>query len=271
VGVPVVAGGVDHSCMSLGAGLDRPERMYLSLGSSNWLTVSTPSPILDTVHHPYVFDHVIDGLYVSALSTFAGGSSISWLAGLFEIDVAEMLEVADRAAAGTGLVVVPTLGGGTVAEGGPDVRGVFAGLDLGHGRGDIARAVVEGVAYSLANTAQLLGEHIALPDEIVAVGGGARSTLLMQTLADVLDRRIVRVPNDQHAAALGAAALGLLGIGAWTDLEPLRANLVPVSVYEPDAARQSVHDDARTLFSATADFARSSAPLVRALRTRSEE
>jgi len=267
-GVRVVAGGVDNSCMSLGAGLDRPNQMYLSLGSSNWLTVSSPAPILDTVQHPYVFDHVIEGLYVSALSTFAGGSSISWLANLFEMKVADMLELADRSAPGSAPIVVPTLGGGTVAEGGPEVRGVIAGLDLGHGRGELARAVVEGVAYSLAGTAALLSEHVPIPEEIVAVGGGARSALLMQTLADVLDRRIVRVPNDQHAAALGAAALALLGIGAWDDLSPLRSQLSPTEVYSPRASRAAANAAARTLFEAAAEFAKATAPLGRALRTR---
>lgn len=275
-GVPVVAGGVDNSCMALGAGLDRAGRCYLSLGSSNWLTVASPEPVLDATHRPYVFDHVLPGLRVSAFSTFGGGSSLNWLAGLLRREVPELLVEAEAEPAGSrGLVCVPTLAGGTVAEGGSDVRGSFSGLDLGHGAGALTRSVLEGIAFSLANTAELLTRHVELPAEILAVGGGARSALLLQSLADVLGRRVVRVANDQQSAALGAAALGFLGAGVWRDTSPLDAALQTTEAFAPDPANRAALDAARHAFDAVAAAAKAEAPALVSARkasvTHSEE
>jgi xylulokinase len=205
---------------------------------------------------------------VSAFSTFGGGSSLNWLAGLLGREVPELLDAAGHEPAGArGLVCVPTLAGGTVAEGGSEVRGSFSGLDLGHGAGTLTRAVLEGIAFSLGRTAELLAEHVELPDEILAVGGGARSALLLQSLADVLGRRVIRVANDQQSAALGAAVLGFLGVGVWQDTTPLDAALQATESFSPDAATQSALAAARQAFDAAAEAAKAEAPgLSRARR-----
>ncbi|GLY20338.1 FGGY family carbohydrate kinase [Micromonospora sp. NBRC 101691] len=225
-GVPVVAGGVDNSCMALGAGLDRPGEAYLSLGSSNWVTVAGAEPVLDPVGRPYVFDHVLPGLYVSALSTFGGGSSLTWLAALLgrEDDLDSLFDEAAAVPVGAdGLTCVPTLAGGTVAEGGPAVRGAYLGLDLGHTHGHLARALVEGIGFSLADAARTMLAVAPADREISATGGGARGALMLQVLADLLGRPVSRPDDAQHGAALGAAALALLGTGTWTDTAPLRS------------------------------------------------
>ncbi|WP_341720618.1 FGGY family carbohydrate kinase [Micromonospora sp. FIMYZ51] len=223
-GVPVVAGGVDNSCMALGAGLDRAGGAYLSLGSSNWVTVAGTEPVLDPVTRPFVFDHVLPDLYVSALSTFGGGSSLSWLATLLgrDGDLDGLLDAAAGAPVGAnGLTCVPTLAGGTVAEGGPAVRGAFLGLDLGHTPADLARALVEGIGFSLADAAAALLAPAPTGTPISATGGGARAGLLLQVLADLIGRPVHRPDDAQHGAALGAATLALLGVGAWPDSAPL--------------------------------------------------
>lgn len=275
-GIPVVAGGVDNSCMALGAGLDAEGRCFLSLGSSNWLTIAGRDPVLDAQHRPYVFEHVLAGLQVSAFSTFGGGSSLRWLADLLGRDIPQLLEAAAEEPIGArGLICVPTLAGGTVAEGGSDVRGAFSGLDLSHGVGAMTRAVVEGIAFSMARTAELLAAHVAVPETIVAVGGGARSGLLLQTLADALDRRIVAVANDQHAAALGAAALGFLGVSLWEDTEPLRRALHSTRQFTPDARHRDVLTAARNAFDEASESTRRESDGLKALRlishTRPEE
>lgn len=270
VGTPVVAGGVDNACMALGAGLDAEGRTYLSLGSSNWLTVASRVPVLDAVHRPFVFAHVLPGLNISALSTFGGGSSLNWLAEVFDIEVAELL--ADAAGVPTGahgVVCVPALAGGTVLEGGSEVRGAFVGLELGHGRGDLARAVLEGIALALGRASEELSKHVELPSEILAVGGGARSDTLLQALSDVLDRRITRVANDQQSATLGAAVLGFMGVELWESTEPMHAALERTAEYSPNTANQAVLALAREAFEIASGAARSQAPALAALRTAS--
>ncbi|WP_089155455.1 xylulokinase [Micromonospora sp. NBS 11-29] len=234
-GVPVVAGGVDNSCMALGAGLDRAGGAYLSLGSSNWVTVAGTEPVLDPVARPFVFDHVLPDLYVSALSTFGGGSSLTWLAGLLgrDGDLDALLDAAAAAPVGAnGLTCVPTLAGGTVAEGGPTVRGAYLGLDLGHTHGDLARALVEGIGFSLADAAATMLAPAPAGTSISATGGGARAGLLLQVLADLIGRPVHRPDDAQHGAALGAATLALLGVGAWSDTTALHTT-------RPSAVRMS--------------------------------
>ena len=74
----VVCGGVDNSCMALGARGIANNRVYLSLGSSAWIAVIADKPILDFQYKPFVFAHVIPGMYASATSIFAAGTSMRW-------------------------------------------------------------------------------------------------------------------------------------------------------------------------------------------------
>src|SRR5665647_3049568 len=135
-GTPVFAGAVDNSAMALGSRGVTNGRIYASLGSSSWMTVTADRPVLDTRLRPYVFAHVIPGYFVSAMSTFSSGTSIEWLhdrlgAGL---TLSAFLDDGAALAADCGVpTFVPTLGGGTPLEGGSEVRGVLAGLDLAHG------------------------------------------------------------------------------------------------------------------------------------------
>ena len=78
-GVLVVCGGVDNSCMALGAKNIRDGRVYTSLGSSAWIAVSSEKPVLDKQYKPYVFAHVIPGMFTSAVSIFSAGTSFAWV------------------------------------------------------------------------------------------------------------------------------------------------------------------------------------------------
>ena len=77
--VKVACGGVDNSCMALGARNTREGRVYTSLGSSAWIAVSSSKPVLDLKTKPYVFTHVMPGMFTSAVSIFAAGRSFRWL------------------------------------------------------------------------------------------------------------------------------------------------------------------------------------------------
>ncbi len=263
-GTTVVTGGVDNSCMALGAGVDRDAQAYMSLGSSNWISVASQSAILDDTVRPFVFDHVIPGLYVSALSTFGGGSSLEWLVHMIgrDGDIDALVEEVSRVPVGAnGVVCVPTLAGGTVAEGGPEVRGAFTGLDLRHNHADLARAVLEGVGFSLETAAATMLARVPAGEPITAIGGGARSREMLQILADLLDRPVVRPAAEQHGAALGAATLAHLGVGSWTDTSPLHAGRTIALRVTPDPSRRMAYDLARARFAASQSAARSLAEL----------
>jgi len=236
-GVKVVCGGVDNSCMALGARNIADGRVYTSLGSSAWIAVSSKHPVLEAERRPFVFAHVIPKMFTSAVSIFAAGSALKWVrdtmcgdlvarAGEQGRDPYELMnEAAARSPVGArGLLFNPSLAGGTSQEASPHVRGAFSGLDLGHRQEDLIRACLEGVALNLGTVLELLrgytgmgGGAVGAGPEMVMVGGGSKSPLWLQIFADVYGMDVLKTNVDQDAGSLGAAALGAVGCGLWRD------------------------------------------------------
>jgi len=219
--VVVVAGGVDNSCMALGAGNIQAGRIYAALGSSSWLTLCDTVPILDNELRPFVFAHVMPGLYNSAVSTFSSGTSATWATQTFlaDISIDALVGLGTQVAPGSGGVIfVPSINGGTVLEGGPDVRGSLVQLSSSHGPKHIARAVLESIPLALRRALDRLRDLTEVQQRMVVTGGGARNDDWLQIYADVLACTLVKTNVDQQTATLGAAALALVGVGLWTDL-----------------------------------------------------
>lgn len=160
--VKVVCGGVDNSCMALGARNIAEGRVYTSLGSSSWIAVSSEKPILDFRKTPFVFTHVIPEMFTSAVSIFSAGSSLKWVrdnmcGNLLQIsekdgrDAYELMnDLAAKSPVGShNLLFDPSLAGGSSQDASPHIRGAFAGLDLGHTQSDIIRSCMEGIAMNL--------------------------------------------------------------------------------------------------------------------------
>ncbi|PSJ61713.1 xylulokinase [Kumtagia ephedrae] len=282
-GVKVVAGGVDNSCMALGASTFGEGDAFSSMGSSSWLTVSSAEPLLDDVVRPYAFAHVVPGMFISATSIFSSGTSVNWVRENLMADIEAraivegrdvheaLTELALAAPCGArGLLFVPTLGGGTSFEGGPAVRGGFVGLDLQHGRADIMRATLEGIALGLRVALDELRRMTPIRDEMIMVGGGARSAVWRHIFADVFGCTILKTGVDQQAAALGAAGLALVGMGAWPDFEPIRGLHVAEDRTRPDVEAAPVYEAALAAYRVAArQQAELSGPLS-ALRTVSQ-
>lgn len=228
--IKVVAGGVDNSCMALGARSFEEGRVYNALGSSSWVAVASGSPLLDNRSRPYVFTHVIPGLFMSATSIFSAGTSFRWLrdqicqsivseAEMKNVDPYELMTAeAEKSPVGSNSIIFnPSLAGGNLLDASPNIRGAFMGLDLGHTRADLIRSAMEGVALGLRVALDELRRLTRVADEMTVVGGISRSGLWRQMLADVYQMNIVKTNIDQQAAALGAAALAAVGTGLWSD------------------------------------------------------
>ena len=278
-GVKVVAGGVDNSCMALGARTFREGDIFSSMGSSSWLTVSSAVPLLDARVRSYAFAHVVPGMFISATSIFSSGTTIDWVRDTLFGDVveeanrsgAEVHALLDGLAAqsprgANGLLFVPTLGGGTSLEGGPSVRGALIGLDLLHARADILRAAFEGVALALRAALDELRRMTAVGGEIIMVGGGARSAFRRQIIADVFDMTVLKSGIDQQAAALGAAALAFVGTGLWKDFEPVLALHAAEHRVSPTPQAKDLYGVALKAFKAAAASQSELAGLLAVLR-----
>ena len=233
-GIEIMAGGVDNSCMALGAMACKNGRTYLALGSSAWIVVSSENPVVDASTKPFVFSHVVPDQYVSATSIFSAGSSLQWVrnhlckdlvrqAEVEGMDVYDLMiqEAAQSPLGANGLIFNPNLAGGTSQDYHPNQRGAFAGLDLGHTRQDVIRATLEGITLGLRVALDNLRGLAEVNEPMLVVGGGGTSAFWRQMLADAFGLKIVKSNVDQDAAALGAAAIAAVGSGLWADFKPM--------------------------------------------------
>ena len=233
MGLPVVAGGVDNSCMALGAGNTRAGRVYNSQGSSSWIAATAEKPLLDARMRPFVFAHVLPGLFNSAIGIFSTGTSLRWVRDQLCPDLVEqarergadvydlMTALAAASPAGArGVIFHPNMAGGSSLDPSIHLRGAFLNLDLSHTRADLLRAVLEGIALQGRVALDALRSLYPVSADMIVVGGGSRSRLWRQIHADAYRARVVKTRIDQQAAALGAAALAFTGIGLWPDTEP---------------------------------------------------
>ncbi len=245
-GLVVMSGGVDNSCMALGAGNLKAGRVYLSLGSSAWIAVSSENPVIDSTIKPFVFDHVVPGLYTSATSIFSAGSSLRWvneticpafkeMALSNDRDVYDLLvESAMKSPVGSnGIIFNPSLAGAPAAYPGRNVRGAFLGLELRHSISDVIRAVLEGITLDLCLMHRKLEDICDIDKNIVIVGGGSKNKAWIQMFADVFDRTFTRINIEQDAASLGAAAIAAVGSGIWKDYSVIEKVIKRVESIEP--------------------------------------
>lgn len=250
----VVAGGVDNSCMALGARCFEEGRVYNSQGSSSWIAVTSSKPLLDDSFRPFVFTHVVPGLFTSAIGVFATGSSFRWMRDHMAQDLVNEAEeagrdvydlMADLASSSppgaNNLFFNPSLAGGSSLDESINVRGALFGLDLGHSRADVIRAVMEGIAMEEGKGLEELRRLWPISDEMVVVGGGGRSSLWRQIHADIYQSRIVKTNIDQQAAALGAATVAAVGVGIWEDFSRVDSIHQVESVSHPDPENVAVY------------------------------
>lgn len=251
----VICGGVDNSCMALGARSFQNGRAYTSLGSSSWIAICGDTPIVDTAHKPYVFSHVVDGLFTSATSIFAAGSSLRWARDVICPDVlaaeqsgalpdayVAMNEMAARSPIGAnGLIFNPSLAGGAMIEESKNICGGYVGLNLRHNRDDLIRATMEGITYNLYYAMNLLSEYAPGIREMLLVGGGSKSPFWRQMFADVFAMDMIKTSVDQDCASLGAAALVAYGLGYWKDYSPIDSIHAPEAQHTPDMEKHAAY------------------------------
>jgi xylulokinase len=220
-GTPVLCGGVDNACMALGAKGIQEGRIYTSLGSSSWIAITSSQPILDVDRHPFVFAHIIEGMFTSALSIFSAGNSLRWVRDNI-CRSGESYKPLDELAAkvpvgSNGILFNPSLAGGTAQDKSINIRGAFMGLSLGNTYADIVRATMEGIALNLRLSLDGLRQYCRVDEEMLFCGGGSKSDLWRQIFADIYNMDIVKTNIDQDAASLGAAAIAAKGCGLWQD------------------------------------------------------
>ncbi len=226
-GTPVVAGGMDTCCGALGAGILRAGQTQEQGGSSGGMNVCLETYAADRAL--ILARHVIPGQWLIMGGTVGGGGSLKWFAEQFGAAEREeatrrgcsaydvLCEEAAAVPAGSGGVTfLPYLNGERTPIWDVNAKGVFYGLDYGKTRAHAARAVLEGVAFSLLHNIDVAQEAGVSVGGMVSIGGGAQSPFWTQMKSDVTGRPIA-VPGTDTAAGLGAAMLAGLGVGVYRD------------------------------------------------------
>ncbi|HAK45479.1 MAG TPA: pentose kinase, partial [Spirochaeta sp.] len=254
--VKVVCGGVDNACMAAGAGCVENGNAYTSLGTSSWIAVSSDEPIVDVRNRPYVFTHLVPGMYVSATAIFSAGNSYRWVRDTLCKNLSgyeEMNKLAEESKIGANkLIFNPSLAGGSSLDESVNIRGAFAGLDLSHTQSDIIRAVLEGITMNLRIAMDVLSEYSSLSDDMLLVGGGGKSPFWRQLFADIYNKNITESMVGEDAGSLGAAAAGAVGAGLWKDFSPLKKINATINRRIPDAQTTARYEKLLAVFSEVA-------------------
>ncbi|HSV61687.1 MAG TPA: xylulokinase, partial [Variovorax sp.] len=239
-GVVVAGGAGDNAASAAGIGVAAPGTAFLSLGTSGVYFVANEAFSPNPAGAVHAFCHAFPGTWHQMTVMLAAASCLRWLRGVTQAESeAQLVAEAQALPAAAPLPhFLPYLSGERTPHNNPHASGVFFGLTHEHGRGHLARAVLEGVAFAFLDGQQALLQGGARIDSVTLVGGGSKSSYWAQLLADVLGRQLDRRSGSDVGAALGAARLARLARSG----EPVAAVCVPpplVDSFVPNAARHA--------------------------------
>jgi len=207
--VTVAGGGGDNAAAACGVGAVSPGSGFLSLGTSGVLFVSTPGFAPNTGQAVHAFCHAVPDTWHQMGVILSATDSLNWLARITGRDPAALAEQGSAAPGGQ-VTFLPYLSGERTPHNNANARGTFDGLSQSSRVPDLARAVLEGVAFAFADCLDALQDAGTEPATIYAIGGGARSRGWLQIIADATGLTLALPDKGDFGGALGAARLGLI-------------------------------------------------------------
>ncbi len=260
-GTPVVGGAGDQAAGAVGNGIVRAGAASCSLGTSGVVFAATGEPLIDPAGRVHTFCHAVPGTWHVMGVAQASGLSLKWLrdnfcndivqtASLMDCDPYQLMDkMAARVPAGSNrLLYLPYLMGERTPHLDADCRGVFFGLSAVHGRAEMIRAVMEGVAFSQTDCLSIIRELGVQIDFVRASGGGGRSPLWRQMLSDCFVTP-VRTPSVSEGPALGVAILAGVGTGVYAGVpEACDALISDTEIRYPQQQSVEVYADYYALY-----------------------
>lgn len=227
-GIPVVYGGGDQPMQAIGNGILAPGNASITLGTGGQIFVPVSKPSYDPHLRTHTFCHAPkDTWYVmGAILNCCLAQNWFFEKCLGTNDYNQMHQLAAKVAPGSdGLFFLPYLTGERTPHLNPEARGMFFGLTLQHDRASMTRAVVEGISHALLDAMDCIRQLDPTIDRLVLSGGGARSTLWKQIIADMLGQPIYTT-NMIEEAGVGAAICAMVGTGAYNSLSEACGSIV---------------------------------------------
>lgn len=223
-GIPVFSGSMDTWVATIGAGIGAPGDAYLIAGTTDagGILTATPEPRPGLVTLPWG-----DGVFHTGGPSAAGGACLAWAARLLNLpDPSALVALAAPVPSRPPLLFLPALIGSRAPHWQPQARGALLGLDAAHIQADIARAVLEGIAFADRDL------HGGLPATRIVIAGGGASDRACQIRADVLGRPLARIRGEPGLT--GAAILAWTGLGAYASIAEAQSAMIrPDHLFTP--------------------------------------
>ena len=248
--VPVVAGGGDNAAGAVGVGMLDAGQAMLSLGTSGVYFAVSEGFLSKPESAVHSFCHALPARWHLMSVMLSAASCLDWAAKLTGLEsVPALIDAAQRADETAGDVwFLPYLSGERTPHNNPQAKGVFFGLTHQHGQSELARAVLEGVGYALADGMDVVHECGITPNSVTLIGGGARSAYWRQMLADISGQQLDYRTGGDTGPALGAARLAQIACNPHTPLAELLPPLPLEQAHLPDAARHTYYAPRRETF-----------------------
>ena len=250
-GIPVSVGGGSGACESVGAGIAEDGMYDMSLDTSAWIAGQRRAPFFDEKRR---VGH-ISGLDGESFCVFGAmrcaGKAVNWAQKLFEVGSPRAFDAAasNVAPGAEGLIFLPYLEGERSPVCDERAQGVFFGMTQAHRREHFLRAVLEGVGCGLSQILDVMREQDEHITDVRIIGGGAKSKVWKQIIADLCEVRLHDVTTlSDSAATLGAAAAAGVGIGVFRDLRQAVQNIAQASVIAPEEANYPAYRQLRARY-----------------------
>jgi xylulokinase len=251
-GTPVVAGTTDAAAEAISAGVADFGDMMLMFGSSIFFIMKT-AELVETQHF-WSANFLEEGTFAFLGGMSTGGSLTTWFReqfAQFEVEkekeggekaYAELAKLASASPIGSkGLVALPYFEGERTPLHDPKAKGMLFGLSLKHTKGDVYRAILEGVAFGIRHNVEVMREEGVQPQRILAVGGGTKNPLWLQIVADVCNIELT-VPEQQIGASYGDAFLAGTGIGLFKSLSEIKQWVKTKGIVRPNPETRKLYE-----------------------------
>lgn len=211
-GIPVCAGAGDAAAGAVSLGAVAEGRGFISLGTSAQFFVPAQQFRAAPEQGLHSFAHTLPNLWFQMAAMLNGARPLDWFSGVANRSIPELLSLA-QSATGPVPLCLPYLTGERTPHGDARIRGAFYGLSNDTGPGEMMRAVVDAIAYSLCDAANSVRAATTIPEPLLTIGGGTRSEFLLQTISDATGLRLARGDGSDVGPALGAARMAAMAVG----------------------------------------------------------
>ena len=249
-GTPVFGGGGDLSLITIGSGCVEQYDTHIYIGTSGWLAANVERRILDIGNFMASIMGAMPGCYTFVGEQETSGVCLQWVRDLLALDKAEQKDpydlvnkAASETAPGAGnIIFTPWMQGNRSPREDPYVRGMFFNIGVKADAGMMVRAVMEGVAYHNRWMLEAFEKKIPRQDSIRLVGGGAKSEVWCQIMADVTGRTIETIENPQNAGAFGAAVVSGVGLGLLSSFQQAKTFIPIKKRYTPRSEFKEIYE-----------------------------